>query len=389
MVPHLFRKNIAARKHLKIKKMGIYNLLASMDASECLHAIDTRSVEHFTALNSFGLDQDTPYSNSNTTYFIDRTWLIPVDKSAEPKPKSLRLDQLHKRHALDLERAVGIERLYLVNARHKPEGTNGCANSTPNSSDASPRASVSINCSNGSKSSRSTPVPSTNLRDLYMDSICNFCGPTLQHLILPSRWPLNQVTTARLIRAAPNLTQLSAAILCTDMDVMRLLVPFLTKLWAIRVVAPTQEGPEGMKQQTAFFNFINYLDDEVHQNMLAKELAGPSSDSSKSDFPRLRYVGLGPKIFEIGGTVEDILKVPVLPQDADQSADQGSNDHILPSWEPMHSNTGLSMSESDTNGLVSSNGWREVTRYRRRVKRITEDDVKNVEIWKMDSMDVI
>lgn len=363
VLSQFFRKLVMAKKQLKISRMGVYNLLAPMDATECISAVDTTACRDFTALNSFGIDEDKFTAASNATYFIDRTWLVPIDQVDKPKPKLLRVDQLHKRHALELQRATGLEYLYLVNARHKPEGANGCALSTPTSRDASPRAISVIGSGSSSRSSRSTPTPNTSLRDLYMDNICNICGPTLKHLILPSRWPLPQTTVARLIRSAPNLTQLSAALMCTDLHVSRMLFPFLTKLYAIRLLSPTQEGPEGRKMQCIFEKFVE-ADDYYHAEKLSQELAETGPDGGKSDFPHLRYVGIGYKVWKIGGLIEDRLKVPIANETS--TGDDSS-------WDTQR----------------EGGAWREEITYKRRVTRIEEEDVKHVEIWKMDSLDVI
>ena len=360
-ISHFFRKNIAARIKLKLKRVGIYNLLATADTPECLDAIESSTIRHFTALNTFGLDEDILGTHPSATHFIDRTWLVPMNKE-HPKPLSLRLDQLHKRHALDLGQSAGLERLYLVNARYKAECSNGCTNSPPNSTGVSPHApsSTSSNC----RSSRNTPTPNTNLRDLYLDSICGVCGPTLMHLVLPARWLLPTALTARLIRSCPNLTQLSAAIECSEFEVLRMLVPFLSKLWAIRVLPPTSESEESQKKLQDFNNFCN-LPDSEHEEKLATSLARKGIDGAATDFPRLRYVGLGHKIWEIGGIIEDVIRSPV--QD-DMRAQAG---------------------DAENASVANHDGWREEIVYRRRVRRIEEKDVSDVEIWQMDSMDVI
>lgn len=364
---HFFRKLVMAKKQLKIRRLGVYNLLASMDTAVCMSVLDTTVCQDFTAINSFGFDEDTFAAPSNATYFIDRTWLVPFDQIDQPKPKTIRVDQLHKRHALELQRAAGVEHLYLVNARHKPEGANGCSqsHSTPNSASVSPYAlsangnGSGIGSGSGSRSSsRGTPTPNTSLRDLYMDNICNVCGPTLKHLILPSRWPLNQTSLARLIRSAPNLTQLSTALMCTDMHVTRMLMPFLGKLYAIRLLIPTQEGVEGNKIRCDFEKFVN-TDDERYMKKFSEELGGTTSSGGKTDFPRLRYVGIGHKVWLVGGIIGETAMDPVDPDD------------------------------TPPGGQISGHEPREEIKYRRRVTRISESDVRDVEIWKMDSLDVI
>lgn len=361
VLTHFFRKNIAAKKKLRLKSMGVYNLLARADHAECLDAIESTMMEHFTALNTFGLDEDILGSNPSATHFIDRTWLVPMNKE-HPKPKSLRLDQLHKRHALDLNQSAGLERLYLVNARYQPEtangnGSAGSQSQTPNSADQSPRnpSSNTIQTSS-SRSSRATPVPSTHLRDMYLDAICNVIGPTLQHLILPSRWVLPTAPIARLIRSCPNLTQLSAAIECSDFSVLKMLVPFLNQLWAIRILVPRAEGEEGQKIRAGFEAFVE-RDDAVHEEVMRENLAERVFRGDSVDFPKLRYVGLGRKVWEIGGVFEEVVKTRLDSEDGE--------------------------------GVENGEEWKEEVVFRRRVKRLDEKDVQHVEIWKMDSLDVI
>ncbi|OQU99937.1 hypothetical protein CLAIMM_05505 [Cladophialophora immunda] len=127
VLTHFFRKNAAAKRKLRLRKMGVYNLFANADTTECLAAFDPSTIKDVTVLNTFGLDGDAVVAGrESTTHFIDRTWHMMVNtKENQPKPKSLRLDQLHKRHAMDLAQFVGLERLYLVNARYKPSRSNG------------------------------------------------------------------------------------------------------------------------------------------------------------------------------------------------------------------------------------------------------------------------
>ncbi|KAJ4505143.1 hypothetical protein HRR83_009343 [Exophiala dermatitidis] len=381
MITQFFRKNIAAKRKLRLRKIGLYNLLPYIDMPECLEALDPTVCEDFTALNTFGMDEDQLGGRHHATHFIDRAWMVPLEANSRPKnPKSLRLDQLHKRHALDLGASAGLERLYLINARYRSEGADGAVHSTPNSTGTSPRHPN--NTSSVTQTARNTPSPSTNLRDLYIDNICNVCGPTLKHLILPARWLLPTAVTARLIRACPNLTQLSAAIQCADYDVLRILVPFLSKLWAIRVLAPygDVECPEDRdrvgttQKQQPWRNAAIDLTDCGQQERITQVL-GRSLGGAENDFPKLRYIGLGNNVFKVGGVVEEVVRLPAHT--------------TLQDWYGDCDGTQRAVEGDDGTNGTTANGWREEVVRTRLVERVTEEEVKDVEIWKMDSMDVI
>ncbi|EXJ83999.1 hypothetical protein A1O3_04666 [Capronia epimyces CBS 606.96] len=367
MLTQFFRKNIAAKKKLYLKKIGVYNLLPYVDAAECVEVLDSSLCEDFTALNTFGLDEDA-VNGRPATHFIDRAWMVSVDERSRPKrPKTLRLDQLHKRHALDLGKSAGLERLYLINARYKAE-----------SAEVSPRAPSTT--TSGNRSARPTPTPNTSLRDLYLDSICDVCGPTLKHLILPARWLLPTQVTARLIRSCPNLTQLSAAIQCVDLDVLRILVPFLSKLWAMRILSPILdlEGDERDRDrdgqapaQLPKYNAVSELSHCLPEQQ-ATEVLEQNLGTSVNDFPKLRYIGVGDAVWEVGGVVEEVVSMPV------QVPMQNG------AWPPNDVGPG-----SENTSTTLGDGWHKEVVRRRKIKRIRADDVKHIEIWKMDSMDII
>jgi hypothetical protein len=159
-----------------------------------------------------------------------------------------------------------------------------------------------------------------DVRDMFLDAIVTNHGATLRHLMLPAQRPLPTSWIAKLFRTCPNITQLSLAIKCEPLEGMSILVPFLRKLWAIRVHFPSaREGGDPARAH----EFRVGGDVEHHENKMEKDLA------EHLDFPELRYIGLGELVWEIGGIYE-------------------------------------------------KDGMR-----KRRVKRISGEDVKDVEIWKM------
>ena len=126
-----------------------------------------------------------------------------------------------------------------------------------------------------------------------------------------------------------------------------MIVPFLTKLYAIRIVA--LRGYEDLEQVTGGKcdgarekeRWMTKEGFDVHAEMLRREM-------ETEDFRNVRYVGLGRKWFEVGG-VEEVREV--------RKDDDGQEE--------------------------------EVVTKRRAVKRVGWDEVKDVEIWGCDSLDVV
>jgi hypothetical protein len=325
-----FRHNISAKKELKMKHISFHNLFA-MASPEIQGVMNHSVLESFTMLNSFGTDdQITPQSSLAT--FLDSSWARPPEDLAQLK--SIRHDKLSKKFAGHLANVRGLEKIYLVNARHLPP-SNG--HHQPQS-DPSPVSEITPTSNQSNETTSFTRVAANNsLRDLCLDNIISNHGATLKHLLLSDRWPLPNKLVARLFNACPNITQLGMALESKDsVDGMRMLLPFLKKIRAVRILMPTA-GLEFHEYAKRSECLVNMADDE-HEERIGRELAG-------DDFPHLRYVGMGWKIWEIG---------------------RGSCEKKV----------------------VNEHGEEE-TILRRKVKRIGRDAVKDVEIWKMDSMEVI
>ena len=327
-----FRQNIAAKVPLRIKHLGFYNLLA-LATPELDDVVQHSMVESFTMLNCFGTDEgiaveSAASSGSGLSAFLDGSWNRP------PKQlnmfKTVRHDRLNREFARLLGRLHNLEKLYLISARHVPHSPNGHHQSDPSPTSASSMTPPNFTPNSG----RTTPsLSNTSLRDVFIDVIVSNHGSTLRHLVLPDRWPLPPPVIARLFRACPNITQLAMALDFSSFEGIRLLLPFLKKLRAIRILVPTT----GKEVDEGTFRNVVESDDEVHYKHMGRELVG-------EEFPHLRYVGMGYKAFEIGGHYEE--------------------------------------------KVVNEEGVEE-TVLRRRSKRVELDVVKDIEIWKMDSLDVI
>ena len=370
---HLFRHNIAAGRPLRLRKMGLYNLFSRAAGPELLGAIDVSNTADFTSLNTFGPDEDAPSNSASvSTGFIDSTWLAS-NHSEFPPMKRIRIDQLHRSHAEGI--APGLEKLYLVNTRYiKPStpapstSTTSPANPTPESSTTDTSISTQNTTSQQAFSGVTPPTstttphtvclplpnsPSSNLRDLYLTAITTRVGPSLKHLIFPAKWPFTINSMSKLIRACPNLAQLSCALDCVDFKVFRLIVPFLTKLYAIRIVAlsgfedleqATGGKCDGWQEKEKGFGEDRWLTKkgfDMVAEMLRREM-------ETEDFRNVKYVGLGRKWFEVGG-VEEVTEA--------KKGDDGQEE--------------------------------EVAVMRRAVRQVGWEEVKGVEIWGCDSLEVV
>ena len=91
------------------------------------------------------------------------------------------------------------------------------------------------------------------------------------------------------------------------------------------------------------FDALVELKDTQHEEMMGRELA------KGGDFPELGFVGLGSKVWEIGCVYESVELV------RDEESGQEREEMVL----------------------------------KRRLRRVGFEDVREVEIWRMDSLDVI
>ncbi|KPI35507.1 uncharacterized protein AB675_10918 [Cyphellophora attinorum] len=347
---HLMRKNIMNERKLVLKRLGVYNFFGKPEAELTTKAANIATVEEFTSINSFGKDEGD--TNDLASTFVDHGW-TEGDAILMPNLKVWRVDQLHRGHLKSLRTKRGLKSIYLLNARHgqsypSPYNMSSTSGSTSDiTMDSTQTSTNSFSSSSGltrSPSTRSAPTLRGGLQDLYLDTICKFSGSSLQHLIFPHKWTINAAMVAKLIRACPNLTQLSACIECSDVEFTTILLPFLRRLTAVRVsISPTTRPDCNMMTPE---ERDRHLDTEDFTMLLREWLSGEGYD-------QLRWVGMGERVWEAGG------------------------------WEEVEV---LSGSEMTGEGQASRNPE---TVMKRRVRRAQLEEVKDLEIWRMDSLDVI
>lgn len=314
VVHDYFRHCIRNKTPLKLKKVAFYNLF-SRHTNEWQEASDDSVLEELTFLN--GYSEDSP---SHST-FVDKTWSkARMQISENSKLKLIRHDLVTKEFCEFLNCTRGLERLYCVNATRfmgsRPSMRQSVSNTTTHSyhigNGIGPNGTFPSIAGNGTITSPSSPrSPASNtaqylqLRDSYFNSVMTNHGATLRHLVLPSRWPLSSTTLARLVHVCPNLEQVAFALEVSTMDVFALLIPFLRKLQAMRILIPptekfTQEQPTALTNPnspvppfSSMYEMVD-LDDDIHTEKLSAVTAHRDRGST------LKIVGMGWKAWELG-----------------------------------------------------------------------------------------
>ncbi|KAJ6102785.1 hypothetical protein N7486_005212 [Penicillium sp. IBT 16267x] len=342
-----FRKGIAAKQPLAVKKLSFQNLYA-FHSEEFNLAFDPTTVEDVTFLS--GTDNS---SLMNT--FVEQSWpTVPPHKKL--RIKSIRLDAISKRNSEFLGNFKGLERMYFVNVTSEnPDCLNSPRLTSTSAAPAlTPPVSENPNGANGttanSPATQASPASQLNLafsgRDTYLTAITMNHGATLRHLLLCSKWPLSTAMVARLVHSCPNLEQLGLATDFSSMESLGMLVPFLRKLVALRLLIPAgspapQNGPsrgshnspidtaenpfwkdkslrakascpsakcvkfapeieEHIYNARSLADIVD-MDDETLMEMMSYDLA------DKQIFGNLKIVGMGWKVFQMG----DFYKAPI------------------------------------------------------------------------------
>jgi hypothetical protein len=326
LVHDYFRQCIGENLPMKLRKVAFYNFYArrtfDMDS-----AIEEDFIEDMTFINNANPGtEDSPHQLS----FVDRTWMLAPPPKAKCSWKSIRHDTLNREFCEFLASVTSLERLIFVNPARTPTETiqsprqtggqlMNTSNPTPNPTaqirngaiQSSTMSSMSA-ISRGGSTSSSPRSPSTSLnpilqlRDSFFIPIITSNGANLRHLVLPSRWPLSTSLIARLVRACPNLEQLAMAPEVSAMESFQLLIPFLRKLSAMRILIPPGERSSGIQplpiRQTSGSSpgpFISLsdladLDDRLHIEKIGALL------SDRDIHSNLKIAGLGNKGYELG-----------------------------------------------------------------------------------------
>ena len=274
-----FGRCATAKYTIPLLSICIQNLYTYHDISGC-NLFDHSLVESITFLNSTGGLGDDPGS-----VFVDQHSWRKTDEDAPSNLKMLRVDKVSYQQCSFIENVKGLEKLYLIG----PQSSNGrrLKSTTPNNGTPLPNSPAS---SYSSASSIDNPNI-MSLKDEYIETITKKHGHTLKHLLLLPQWRLTDDEIALIMRRCPNLEQLGIGAEFSNFQHLRLLVPFLKRLTALRILS----SPDDM----TFVNKMREMDDRgMHEKRLSEETA-------KWNLSKLQYMELGGEdlIFSIGKTV--------------------------------------------------------------------------------------
>ena len=340
-----FRKCIASKQPLPVKKLCFQNMYA-FHSEEFNIAFDPTTVEDVVFLS--GTD-----SLGLVNTFVDNSWPTVVPNK-RLRIKSIRMDTISKRNSDFLGNFKGLERLYFVNVTADSSDYLNSLRPTPgsNSSALTPPVSdypngTTVNSPATAASPASLLNIALNVRDGYLANIATNHGASLRHLLLSSKWPLSTAMIARLVHSCPNLEQLALATEFSSMESLGMLVPFLRKLVALRLLIPAGSPPpqsnstsngvsrgqsaassenphrinkdvgstegsigwtraieDALLKSRSLADLVE-LDDELLTYMMSYDLA------DKNVFGNVKIVGMGWKAFEL----RDFYKAPIPSRD--------------------------------------------------------------------------
>ena len=300
-----FGKLLAANYKMPLKHIALQNLFAYNE--EGYHYIaDPDTIESCTMISTTSGANDSP-----EMAFVNKSWDCSKPKDGLPSLRMLRSDKVSKMLCRTLTTFTTMERFYLITGRKpieppfeqsensagqetssktngstgylKKGNENGCYNGECNgfngSSGSSPDSGNTPQCPTSNKlvpetqrtiRSFTPPADSTAVARLgndYLDAIMTFHGPSLRHLLLLPQWRLSAYNLARLVRSCPNLEQLGLGTETSDYHMLRLLLPFLAKLYALRILDNVDDS-----EVTEHGTMVG---DKRHEEVLGDELWKP------------------------------------------------------------------------------------------------------------------
>lgn len=294
-----FRRCTTDKTKLRLKSLAFQNFYALLTDEG--KPVDVTQLEDLAFLDSPGC------SDGSVTSFVESSWSKICDE--HPNVKVLRHDRVDKRFCDVLLPSFGaLEKIYFVTPIFDRQDRINRVRDSPEY----PEDELQVPNSNSSSPSIAPPSLSTQLllRDSYLRSVTGIHGWRLKHLLLTSRWTLTTQMIVRLVRACPNLEQLAFATEQSSLDSFALLLPFLRKLEALRLLIPTpihalagrQMTPAsyedakadglGIPSRETITQIVD-LYDQMQTAHLSENLA------DKEIFSNLRIVGLGWKAWQL------------------------------------------------------------------------------------------
>jgi hypothetical protein len=321
----------------RFKHIAMQNFFGP-NSNQIGEVLNLETCASMTYLDVFGGAQ-----GGDANIYVDDTWKdMPPDTKFHYR--TMRFNEFAPQHVNMVKNSTGAERVYIVGDRSGAPGMSSTSSTQALSSKAdadyitpedSPSSSSTANAAATSSSTGTNPTRSSrsNARSatiasfgpLYLNAFTTHHGSTLQHLLLAPDWALTATDLGTLIRCCPNLTQLGLALAEDQFETLRLLVPFLPKIFALRVL-----DPDGSRAAIG----TGFSDEEVEAAM--------GRDIYQHSAAKIRWVGDLGRVWKIGGEVEALCE--------------------------------------------DGSGRREM---RRVVRSVAREEVGHVEIWRLDCLDLM
>lgn len=270
-------KCVAARYMIPLRTIAIQNLYTHRDSSEC-EVFDPTLIEEATSLNSANGLGDDP-----GTAFVDQHhWRKKGAGHPPSRLKLLRTDKVSREQCSFIETFTGLEKLYFIGPHPQEKRVKA---TTPN---GTPLPNSPASSQSSSSSCNTDGAGAMSLKDDYIKAITKNHGRTLKHLLLLPQWHVTDDDIALIVRQCPNLEQLGICAEHSNLKTVRLFLPFLNDLIALRILSSPDD--------TTFLDKMREADEKgIHEKMLSEETA-------KWNSSKLQYIEVGGDdlIFKIG-----------------------------------------------------------------------------------------
>ena len=273
----LFHKCIAAGYRIPLKRLGIQNLYA-LNHGELQTAINNETIERISFINN--VDSSNP-----RTFFFDQTWMRGNPKELPKNVKMMRGEGMDRQHAEVVSRLSGLEEFYIIskNGSSRKTTSNGSRpnGGTPNGVSPAPP-------SNSEPPTPSLPPERTvAIASDYLAALTQHHGRTLCKVLLSDQWRIGEAALSNLVKCCPNLEQLGVS-LEDSITVLRRVMPMAPNLYALRIL-------EGIPM--VLWDKLADIEDDIH-------ILGMQQEFSHAVFKRVKWVGMGHKVFQIGDAIQ-------------------------------------------------------------------------------------
>lgn len=257
-----FAKLMAAPHTLPMKRVAIKNLY-TINNIVCSKIFDCTVMEDVAFINStVGSGEDS------ISAFLDNSWR-PSKADHMPNLKMIRVDRVARQQLEYFREIKALEKVYLIGPETALKEQGSVSGTLPNSPPSTSMNSPTHDCSTQS------------LKDEYLETLAKYHGKSLRRLLLMPQWRLSADDIALVVSHCPNLEQLGLGVEFANLSSLRLLIPCLENLTALRLL----DNPE----DRSFAEKMRIFNHEDCHEMMGKEILG-----------KLEWIEVAGTLFQVG-----------------------------------------------------------------------------------------